>query len=88
MCGVPPCAGLMFRRDVLERISELSIDPLFDGLFDEMRLGTMARYAGFQPRLIRPDIDKFISWKGRKPTGPGIWHKVTEAVCKETNLDT
>lgn len=76
LLGMSPVCGILLSYAALAKMSELSANLLFDPLFCECRIGTLARSCGFFPRLIRQDIDDFISWQPRLPTKVGIWHSV------------
>ena len=73
-----PSCGAMFSHDALFNMVQIwKTVRGFERLFSEVRLGTLACMAGYEPAQIRPDCAKFISPRGVDiDQGPGIYHSV------------
>jgi hypothetical protein len=76
LTGMSPLCAVMLVFSALAAMTKLVRDPIYDPLFCECRIGTLANAAGYRPVMIRPDIDRYISWQSRSPRGPGVWHSV------------
>ena len=77
--GIVPFNGVLLSRRALEAFAA---EPLADGFFCELRLGTTLRSLGFEPVEVP-------TWKGRtnvylsesrslRVTEPGLWHPVKD----------
>lgn len=76
--GIIPSCGAMFSHECLEIMSLIwSENREVDRLICEVRMGTMACMAGFEPERIREDAHLFISPKDVTPKqSRGVWHRV------------
>lgn len=77
--GMVPLCGCMFRRDTMFDAHQIWRENrgLFDPLFSELRLGTLAAMSGREPERIRSDCHTFIhSGDVDYDRGPGCYHRV------------
>ena len=75
-----PLSGILLSYSALAAMSHLAQDALYDSLYCECRVGTLARATGYTSVEIRPDATDYISWQPRYPDRPGIWHSVKSRV--------
>lgn len=74
--GISPIFTLLSGQAARVMNGVLWSNPWTRALYCEVRLGVLARMAGFTPKTFSPNAENFIRVGPVNPSGPGIWHKI------------